>query len=223
MIIVAAGAVQASDWDFGVRLGLNQTTLTNTYESDGVNALTAGLYAANKLGSFFGIDFELAYTNRKTDSREDYRNLKQFYIYQDDYDNRQDYILSTLTDAHYIDLDALLKLFLPDYNRISPYVYGGPVVSLLVDGHKTATRRSLETVYNMDSPKFVGGYAIGAGFDFNFKGFKSSVDIRMTKAVTKIANYEVLSPAINHPFYNYDPSYKSDFISATIGIGFLSK
>lgn len=209
IIIIAAGAIQAADRDFGIRLGLNRTTLTNMVESKGRNGLMAGVYIDDRLSNFYALHIEFNFIDRKSKSLERIRRRDPF---QDDYSGGYSiFPITVMTETNYIDLAALFKLFPPGMSRTMPYIYGGPVFSILIVGRRTEIYSRREVEYDVDSQRGVISYAFGGGIDFNVKGLKSSLDIRMTRAVTTFTDS------------NYNPGYKNNFISATVGVCLSSR
>ena len=224
-IIAVAGAVQASSWDFGVKLGLNQTTLTkpaNSFyilEINGSNGFTGGFFAEKHLQSFSGLYFDITYSNRKTGTLEDCSGLYSFPDYLDD--NLQDRI-PFINVTHFINLSTALKLYPPAMYKAMPFVYGGPVFSVLLNGHKeTAYPINFVESRSIKTPKAAIGYAIGCGLEFNIKGRKSSLDIRLARTLNSLAYFqepERPQPAIPFLPTDYDLKYKNSVISATLGV-----
>ena len=227
IIIAAAGGLQASSWDFGGKLGLNQTTLVNgggLTSIEGIKAgddLTIGVYTENRFGNFYGIYCDMAYSNRKT-------YLHDYYsLFDPDLGNYIDYLyllnhkLKFAMETNFIDLAAFLKLFPPGLNKINPYFYGGPVLSFLVSGTKkpvdVVTPKSHQDIFSTSTDI---SYAIGFGVDFNYKGIRSSLDIRMIRGFNWLTYIKdtTSQPAVPPLNSGWDLKFKNNVISATLGI-----
>lgn len=204
LIIMAASIGRAVTHDVSVKLGINQTTLTDTYKCDGLSGLTAGVYVEDYLSSYHAIHFEVSYTNRKSKSLESIR-VKDSY--QDDYSSGYNvYGASMRTETNYIDFAALLKLFPPEENRLGPYVYIGPVISVLVSGQGTIEYIYGKSNFDVDYQKGVISYAFGGGVDFDIKGLRSSFDIRGIRALAEFTESAG------------DPGFKNNLFLVTLGI-----
>ena len=205
LVACAAIPLEARAWDFGIKLGLNQTSLTNTDGSDGLSALTAGVYFENQFTNYQALYVEFAYSNRKSRSFESV--LTGFWF--DGYDltgfPAPDRIVRT--ETNYLDFAALWKLFVQDEHRNGPYILVGPVFSVLISG-----QRALELGYtadlkaDVDYQKAVISYAFGGGIDFDIRGLRSSLDIRATRALTAFGD--------SNGIYGH----KNNLFSATVGI-----
>ena len=221
-MIIATGAVQASGWDFGVKLGLNQTTLTKIGSTqyinkiNGTNSITAGIFAENQLGNFYGLCFEAAYSKRKTGLILDPNAVSWFYYY--DISGMDDIPFNI--ETNFIDLSALFKFFPLTVNGAVPYLYGGPVFSVLVAGYKKPTSSNLLFEReDVNSPATAIGYSLGGGIEFNVKGLKSSLDIRMIRTLNGLTYYQKKSGYISYPPLPYsDEKYRNNFISVMLGV-----
>ena len=203
-LVIAAVSAKAGPAYVGVKLGLNQTTLTETIESEGKSSLTAGLYIEDMLDRHFAFHIEVAYTDRKSNSLE-YLYLRDSY--QDDYSGGYIVARTTVrTETQFVDLAWLLKVAPSNVEQMIPYVYGGPMVSLLISGSTTVRHVYGEVTHDLESDIGIFSYALGGGFDFDIRGVKTSLDLRMTKALSSI------------DYQDGGPKRKTNLYSATIGV-----
>jgi opacity protein-like surface antigen len=179
LILFIASSVNAANLDFGLKLGLNNTWLTNTEKSYGfdgleekyytINGPTFGIYFEERLSAFHTIRTEVVYTQKKWHSIE----------YQDYYGNHYYAPIMVSTAVNYIACALLLKIFPINLNATKPYICLGPELSMHISDSRTI--KELVEYPHYSSDLDVGnnyGFALGGGLEFSKTRPLISLEIR---------------------------------------------